>query len=381
VKALVYLYDNNSIVQREHIRGELNFKKAKKGKTSQSCSSETRKSAKKFMHKRVQVLISKSIPHVLTLVLLGLAIYLLAPQLASLQDSLKVIRQMSPIFVALALGIQIASYWGSGYLMQASVGMVKQRITIFQGALVTLAANSVSLLVGGSVTAFAMTFRWMHRVGVNVQGASLAGTLPYVFNNLVLLVSSLFGLMFLLINHELSRLQALFFAAVALLFLSIFVALAWALRNRAQLTHITHSIGQRWAAFRHRSYNSEKSESAIKQLFDAWGRLRTGGWIKPLTGASLNIGFDMLTLYILFGAFGHSVSLSVLFVGYGLPLLFGKVGILPGGLGIVEGTMAVLYGGFGVPNAVLVVVILAYRLLSFWLPTLLGFSLIPYLNK
>jgi glycosyltransferase 2 family protein len=331
------------------------------------------------MHKRVFT--SKSIPHILTLLLLGLAIYLLAPKLASLKDSLKVIRQMSPIFVALALGTQVASYWGSGYLMQASVGIMKQRITIFQGALVTLAANSVSLLVGGSVTALAMTFRWMHRLGVNARGGSLAGTLPFVFNNLVLLVLSLFSLVYLLIRHELSSLQAVFFAAVALLFLVIFVVVGWALRHRAQLTSLTHHVGQRWATLRHGSYNSEKAESAIGQLFEAWRHLRTGGWMKLLVGATVNIGLDMLTLYILFSAFGHSVNLSVLFVGYGLPLLFGKIGLLPGGLGLVEGTMAVLYGGFGVPNAVLVVVILAYRLLSFWIPTLLGFSLIPYLNR
>jgi uncharacterized protein (TIRG00374 family) len=333
------------------------------------------------MHKRVQVLLSKSIPHILTLLLLGLAIYLLAPQLASLENSLKVIRQMSLIYVVLALGTQVASYWGSGYLMQASVGIVKQRITIFQGALVTLAANSVSLLVGGSVTAFAMTFRWMHRLGVNAQGGSLAGTLPFVFNNLVLLVLSLFSLVYLLLRHELSRLQAVFFTAVALLFLFIFVVVAWALRHRAQLLRLTHHVGQRWATFRHRPYNSKKAESAIKQLFDAWYHLRTGGWMEPLAGASVNIGFDMLALYILFSALGHSISLSVLFVGYGLPLLFGKIGFLPGGLGIVEATMAVLYGGFGIPGAILVVVILAYRLLSFWIPTLLGFSLIPYFNN
>lgn len=329
----------------------------------------------------MQLLLSKSIPHILSLALLGLAIYLFAPQLGSLKDSLKVVRQLSPGFVLLALAAQVISYYGSGYLMQASVGIVKERITVFQGALVTLAANSVSLLAGGTVTALALTFRWMHRMGVNAQGASLAGTLPYVFNNLVLLVLSLFGLVYLLINHELSRLQALFFAAVVCLFLSMFVAVVWALRNRTQLTRIVHKMGRRWAAFRHHSYDSEKTESAIKQLFDAWRHLRHGGWIKPLTGASLNIGFDMLNLYILFSAFGHSVSLGALFVGYGLPLLFGKVGFLPGGLGIVEGTMAVLYGGFEPSSAVVILVILAYRLLSFWLPTILGFSLLPYLNS
>src|SRR6266542_375599 len=134
----------------------------------------------------------------------------------------KSIRQMSPGFVVLALASQVASYWGSGYLMQTSVSIVKQRITIFQGALVTLAANSVSLLVGGSVTALAMTFRWMHRLGVSAQGGSLAGSVLLVCNELVLLVLSFFGLIYLLLRHELSGLQAAFFTAVASLFLFIF---------------------------------------------------------------------------------------------------------------------------------------------------------------
>ena len=244
----------------------------------------------------MQRLLSKSIPHILSLALLGLAIYLFAPQFASLKESLKVVRQLSPWFVILALTAQVVSYYGSGYLMQASVGAVKERITIFQGALVTLAANSVSLLAGGSVTAFALTFRWMHRLGVSAQGASLAGTLPYVFNNLVLLVLSLFGLVYLLINHELSRFQALFFAAVICLFLFIFVAVVWALRHQAQLTHIVNNVGRRWAALRHHPYDSEKTESTIKEWFEARRHLRHLGWIKPLTGASLNIGYDMLNL-------------------------------------------------------------------------------------
>ena len=64
-----------------------------------------------------------------------------------------------------------------------------------------------------------------------------------------------------------------------------------------------------------------------------------------------------------------------------MPTLLGKVSFLPGGVGIVEGTMAVLYDGLGVPNAVTVVVILAYRLISFWLPTLLGFPMVAYLQR
>jgi uncharacterized protein (TIRG00374 family) len=50
-------------------------------------------------------------------------------------------------------------------------------------------------------------------------------------------------------------------------------------------------------------------------------------------------------------------------------------------VGIVEGTMAALYDGLGVPNAETVVVILAYRPISFWLPTLLGLPMVPYLQR
>ena len=91
-------------------------------------------------------------------------------------------------------------------------------------------------------------------------------------------------------------------------------------------------------------------------------------------GAVFNIAFDMLTLFFLFIAAGHEVSLGVLLAGYGLPLLVGKMAfIIPGGVGVVEGSMTALYTGLGTPNAITVVVVLGYRLISFWLPSLFGF--------
>jgi uncharacterized protein (TIRG00374 family) len=88
----------------------------------------------------------------------------------------------------------------------------------------------------------------------------------------------------------------------------------------------------------------------------------------------------MLTLYLVFIAAGHPVSPAVLLAGYGLPLLLGKAPLLPGGVGIVESTMVALYTSLGVPNAVAVVVVLIYRFFSFWLPSLVGFPLVPYLQ-
>ena len=94
------------------------------------------------------------------------------------------------------------------------------------------------------------------------------------------------------------------------------------------------------------------------------------------------MAFDILTLYLLFVAAGENISLGVLLAGYGLPLLLGKVVfVIPGGVGVVESSMAVLYNGLGVPPATTVVVVLGYRLISFWIPSLAGFPIAAYLQR
>jgi hypothetical protein len=54
--------------------------------------------------------------------------------------------------------------------------------------------------------------------------------------------------------------------------------------------------------------------------------------------------------------------------------------VFPGGIGVVEGGMAALYDGLGVPDPVTVVVVLGYRLISFWLPNLSGFPVAAFLQ-
>lgn len=146
----------------------------------------------------------------------------------------------------------------------------------------------MGLLAGGTLTTLVMTFRWLQEQGVNSQGAGLAAIIPLLFNNLFLLILSFFGLLYLLLAHELPTMQLVAFAAA-----------------------------------------------------------------------------------------DYLLGLGLLVVGYGLPLLLGKIGLLPGGVGVIEGAMATLYSGFGVPKAIVVVVILAYRFLSFWLPILVGFYSFP----
>jgi glycosyltransferase 2 family protein len=100
-----------------------------------------------------------------------------------------------------------------------------------------------------------------------------------------------------------------------------------------------------------------------------------------MVGAILGTSFDMLTLGFLFWATGYRVSAAVLLAGYGIPQILGKFTLILGGVGVIETSMVGIYTLLGAPKPVTVVAVLAYRLLSFWIPTLVGVALGPYLER
>jgi uncharacterized membrane protein YbhN (UPF0104 family) len=81
--------------------------------------------------------------------------------------------------------------------------------------------------------------------------------------------------------------------------------------------------------------------------------------------------FDIGTLWASFHAFGPAPSVGVLVLGYLIGTL-GSVIPLPGGIGGVEGAMIGAFLAFGVDPGLAVLAVLAYRTISYWLPTLPG---------
>jgi uncharacterized protein (TIRG00374 family) len=92
-----------------------------------------------------------------------------------------------------------------------------------------------------------------------------------------------------------------------------------------------------------------------------------------LLGAVAYWGFDIAALGCSFRAFGGHPTIAVLVLGYFLGTL-GSLLPLPGGIGGVEGAMIGAFVAFGVNGGQAVVAVLAYRAISFWLPTLPGIA-------
>jgi uncharacterized protein (TIRG00374 family) len=316
------------------------------------------------------------------LLILGLAVHLLVPQITTLEKSWSVVKGMTWWAVALAVVAQAFSYLGSGFMLHAILGNNGQKLSLLKGSLITMAAYSIGLVAGGWVGGAAATYSWIRKESHNESTAALAGSLPALLNNAVLVGVALIGTIYLLVVHVLTTTQLIEFGIILLVLGLLAVGGVIGLRSPGTATRFAVWLAGRWAALRRKPFTPEKTVASVTQFVIAWQSLRQGKWLHPLLGAIANIGFDMLTLYFMFIAAGHTVSLGILFAGYGLPFILGKIAFLfPGGVGVMEASMVALYDSLKVPNEVSVVVILGYRLFSFWLPTLLGFAAAAYLSR
>jgi uncharacterized protein (TIRG00374 family) len=101
------------------------------------------------------------------------------------------------------------------------------------------------------------------------------------------------------------------------------------------------------------------------------GRRVMGRIVRAISGLR-GAGAYVLALWLLFFAFGRHVHLVVV-VGYGVANLLSALPLTPGGVGLVEAGLVGTCTAFGILASVAaVVVVLAHRPISLWLPVVAG---------
>ena len=321
------------------------------------------------------------IQKIILLGILALAVFFLLPELSSLENSLKVLGTLKPWAIFLAFAAQFISYWGNGLTTSECVKLTGTRFNALRGTLIALASASIGLVAGGMFGSSASTFRWVKASGGGNDGSSLAASLPPVFVDIALLAVSVIGMLFLLLVHDLTRTQLISFSLITLLLIGLAVLCFLAVKHQKTAIQRTLVILAKMYGFLKKDFPEERTRRNLEKLFATGAYLIKDGWKGPLKGASINIFFDMLTLFFVFLASGKNISIFVLIAGYGLPWLIGRMAFMfPGGVGVIESTMVALFATLGIDNAVATVVVLVYRVISFWIPSILGFAILPILN-
>jgi hypothetical protein len=306
------------------------------------------------------------------IVFIGFAIHFLLPRLATVQSSIEQVERLRLLPLLLAMIAEALSYVANGWLLWTTITFSKERISIARAMQIVIAASTVCLVAAGVVGYAASVYEWTRRSGTRRETATIAAAVPSAFDGAALVLFGLISAAILMIRGRMAPWALRSVSIVMLILIATAAATLLALfapqRARDLLARI---LGEK------RRKVAEQIEETLTIVRDT---IRGGGAVRAFTAASLNLVFDLIAFELVFLATGHGIAPVVLLGGYGVPILLGRSSFIPGGIAVVEVGMTATYVSLGVPTDVAVVGVLAYRLISFWLPTLAGVPIAAYLQ-
>jgi uncharacterized protein (TIRG00374 family) len=302
-------------------------------------------------------------------VLLVVGLYFLVPKLAGLNKTWGQLKHGDPVFLGVGAVLEMASVGGYALLFRNVFGRGMPRIDWRASVEIPLAGiAAIRLFSAAGAGGVAVTVWALRRAGMERAVVACRMVASYVLQYSIYMAAMLvcgLGLWFGLFagggSFSLLIIPALFAAGVILLVAAMIFVPADVERRLGQLARRQGRIGH-WAA---RAATAPATVGAGVRTAVTVVRERP----LALVGAVAYWGFDIAVLGVSFRAFGQVVPVAVLVMGY----FIGTLGsLLPLPVGGVEGGMIGAFAAFGVPGGRAVVGVLAYRAISFWLPTIPG---------
>ena len=140
-------------------------------------------------------------------------------------------------------------------------------------------------------------------------------------------------------------------------------------RINSFFTYLTRLINHIIHVFRPSSpetINIEKARNTFDDLHDHYERLRSdpGALRMPLIYALLCNLAEVMTIYMVYIAFGHYVNPGAVILAYAVASFSGFISVLPGGVGIYEAIMTAVLAAAGIPPGVSIPVTIMYRVVN-----------------
>lgn len=307
---------------------------------------------------------------VLLVLVLLVAIYFLFPKLVGLGDALGRLDETDPVWIGIAIVLNVAAYATYIALFKAVVGGSALRLSWKETYEINMAGVAATLLFSaGGAGGVALTYWALRKAGMERRdvGRRMVAfvSLHYVFYPIALILFGVLlrtGVMDGASSVELTIIPA----GVAGVLLT----------GGVLITLIPADADRRLSRFA----NSERSRQMLEKAGKVPATLGEGFrfalslFAHPSRGGLAVLGaagfwaFSIGVLWASFHAFGVHVPLAVVVQGYFLGMVANLFPLAPAGVGAVDAGMIGAFVLFGIPEETVFPAILIFRLVSFWMP-------------
>jgi len=216
--------------------------------------------------------------------------------------------------------------------------------------------------------------------GVRMRGAEITGAKATVVQLLKLVMYFLsfevlivLGLFFLAIEGHMNSLILLIAGMLVTMLLVFTVGFAIIIGSKRRIagffTWVTRALNSVFNLFKKGNadtINVERARKLFEDLHENYMLIRND-WRQlkwPFVWAGLAHLWEVMSVYVVYIAFGHWVNFGAVILAYAIANIAGLISVLPGGVGIYEGLMTLVLSATGVPSRISLPVTVMYRVLN-----------------
>lgn len=314
--------------------------------------------------------------YALVVLVILVALYLVLPKVAGLEDSLRRIEDADPVWMAVALGFNLLSFAAYIALFRGILGgagvspRVRERLdwrTSYQITLAGLAATR--LFSAGGAGGIALTYWALRRAGMGPrQTASRMVAFLVLLYTIYLGALVLCGIFLRIglfpgpspVGMTIVPAALAGVALVILFLISLIPADFERMVARWAQGHRRVALARRVASIPATIATGTRTALSILR--------HPSSGLMAIVGAAGFWAANIAVLWACFHAFGEDVPKAVLVQGFFVGMTANLLPFFPGGVGSVDAGMIAAFLAFGEPSSTVFVSVLAYRVIAFWLP-------------
>jgi len=316
---------------------------------------------------------------VFALILL-LGIIFIIGSFSELREIGSVLSKGNAWFLGLAVcmeGLWIVNFGMSFKTLYGLVGIEKKLLPLTR---LVSAVNFVNIVApSAGMSGMAVIYSDATRNGHSSARVTVGSLLYLLFDYFGLLSVIFIGLIILGFYDKLNVTDILAYILFLTLAVTLGGVLVLAARSEAKLTRATivvsRFLNKITGLFIKRTLVTEDAaENFASEVVEGVTALKhiRRGWLWPLILTLTNKILLVGILGVTFLAFHVETTLAVVIAGFSIAYLFVIISPTPAGVGIVEGVMTLALKSLGIALEAAVVVTLAYRAVTFWLPLFIG---------
>lgn len=250
---------------------------------------------------------------------------------------------------------------------------------------ITLELNFVNhVFPSGGVSGFSYFSLRLKPLDVTTGKSTLIQMLRFVLIFISFQVLLAFGVLSLAFSGSVNNFVLLIAGSIATLLIAGTLLLTYIVGSKQRIniffTSLTRFINKALSVIRPKNPETisiERAQKAFNELHENYLLIKKDYGIlrKPLMHSFFANLTEVITLYLVFVAFGFWVNPGAVILAYAVANFAGLISVLPGGVGVYEALMTAVLTSAGVPAGISFPVVIMYRVLTMIMQLLPGYIL------